>query len=64
MKIYEIEIVGYGAISSEQSHYVMADNFDEAITQAHKLLAQIQKKFTEDAYIKSISEEFKLEVVK
>jgi len=64
MKIYEITIVGYGEMSSDQDHYVLADNFDEAITQGHKLLARIQKKFTEDAYIKSIIEQFKLEVVK
>jgi hypothetical protein len=64
MKIYDIEIIGYGEMPSERNHYIMAENFDEAITQAHKLLAHIRKKYCEDAYIKSICEQFKLEVVK
>ena len=51
-------------MESDRDHYIMAENFDEAITQAHKLLAHIRKKYTEDAYIESIKEQFKLEVVK
>ena len=65
MKIYEIVIKGDGNImSSEQSHYIMAENFDEAITQAHKRLAQVDKEFKDGAYIESISEQFELEVIK
>jgi hypothetical protein len=65
MKIYEIVIQGDGSLmSSEKSHYVMAENFDEAITQAHKRLAQVDEDFRDNAYIESISEQFELEVIK
>jgi len=62
LKIYAVEIVG--DMSSERFHYILAESFDEAIIQAHKLLVQIRNKGVEDAYIKSIVEQFKLEVVK
>ena len=64
MKIYEIIIRESQLLSSEESHYVMADNFDEAITQAHKRLAKSQKEQDKDAYIESIVEQFELEVIK
>lgn len=63
MKIYEI-VIHEGKMSYEQSHHILAGNFDEAITQAHKMLARIMKENCEDAYIESICEEFELEVVK
>jgi hypothetical protein len=65
MKIYEIVIKGDGNImSSEQSHYIMAENFTEAYEQAIKRLAQVEEEFRDEAYIESISEQFELEVIK
>jgi len=62
MKIYEIIIVPIPIIGN-QGHYVLAKDFDDAYRQAQKLLTKKQKT-TEDAYIKSICEQFELEVVK
>jgi len=65
MKIYEIIIVPIPILRhiGNQGHYVLAKDFDDAYGQAQKLLAKKQKT-TEDAYIKSICEQFELEVVK
>jgi hypothetical protein len=65
MKIYEIVIKGDGNIfSSEQTHYIMAENFADAYEQGMKRLAQVDELFRDEAYIQSISEEHELEVVK
>ena len=65
MKIYEIIIKGDGNImSSEQTHYIMAENFADAYEQGMKRLAQVDELFRDEAYIESISEQFELEVIK
>lgn len=65
MKIYEIVIKGDGNImSSEQSHYIMAENFTDAYDQGTKRLAQVDEAYRDEAYIESISEQFELEVIK
>ena len=62
MKIYEI-VIQEGKMSYEQSHHVIATDFDDAYKQALKRLATARKN-TEDARIQSITEEFELEVIK
>jgi hypothetical protein len=62
MKIYEI-IIEEGQMSYDQSHYIMAESFEDAYKQALKILSRSQKT-CDDAYISAISEQFKLEVVK
>ena len=62
MKIYEI-IIQESKFSSDQNHYIMANDFDDAVAQAHKRLVT-SKKDDRDAYIESVSEQFELEVVK
>ena len=64
MKIYEIIIRKDGNLNSDQYHHIMAENFEDAYTQALKRLAQVDEEFREEAYIESISEQFEVEVVK
>ena len=61
MKIYEI-VIQEGKLISEQSHYILAENFVDAFKAAGKMLTKAQAE-CEDACIESISEQFKLEVV-
>ena len=51
-------------MSSEQSHYIMAENFADAYEQGMKRLAQVDEAWRDEAYIESISEQFELEVIK
>ena len=64
MKIYKIVIRGDGTFGSEQNHYVMAEDFDEAYKLAQKRLVHVSKDWKDNAYVESISEQFELEVVK
>jgi len=62
MKIYQI-VIQEGKMSSEQSHYILAEDFPDAFRQTGKMLTKTQEHCAY-ARIESISEQFELEVVK
>lgn len=63
MKIYKIVLPEDNMF--EKTHYILAEDFDDAYKQALKMREKIRKEFKyEEANIKSISEEFEIEVVK
>lgn len=62
MRVYPI-VIQEGKMSSEQSHYILAEDFLDAFRQAGRMLTKVQG-HCEYARIETISEQFELEVVK
>jgi hypothetical protein len=62
MRVYQI-VIQDGKMSSEQSHYILAEDYLDAFRQAGKMLTRTQEHYA-FARIESISEQFELEVVK
>jgi non-homologous end joining protein Ku len=62
MEVYEV-VVQEGKMSSEQTHYFVAKDFDDAYQKALKYLVKAKKDY-EDAWIESIAFQYEVEVIK